>query len=431
MKKVVFLIFLFNQSLFAQTIDKITLDECYQLAQEAFPLNKQKDLIRQINVLNINTLQKNLLPQIELNAQATYQSDVTQFPVKLPNVDVPPLSKDQYKVAFDVKQIIWDGGVINLQKNVLKSQADVETQKVEVESAKLKERINQLYFSILQIDENAKLIDLLKSDISARLKKIEGGIANGTALKMNAQVLEAENLKADQRLIELYSLRSASISMLNELIKKELTDKTVFEKPKTDTPLQRSPNGQYEIGLKINRPELKLYDLQKTQIDQTVKVVSLRNFPRIYAFATAGYGRPGLNFLKNEFVLYGIGGVTFKWNISDYYTKTLKNDLDILRINQQAIDIQRDVFLTNTQIQIKQQSAEITKWEQLLEKDAQIVDLRTKIKATSGVQLENGIMTANDYIIELNAESQARQNLILHQLQLLNAKINLKTITNN
>ncbi len=424
MKKVVFLIFLFNQALSAQTIDKVTLEESYQWAQEAFPLNKQKDLIRQTNVLNINTLQKNFLPQIELNAQATYQSDVTQFPVKLPNVEVTPLSKDQYKAAFDVKQIIWDGGVINLQKNVLKSQADVETQKVEVESAKLKERVNQLYFSVLQIDENAKLIDLLKSDIVARLKKVEGGIANGTALKMNAQVLEAENLKADQRLIELYSMRSASISMLNELIKKELTDKTIFEKPKTDTP-------QYEMGLKVNRPELKLYDLQKTQIDQTVKVVSLRNFPRIYAFATAGYGRPGLNFLKNEFALYGIGGVTFKWNISDYYTKTLKNDLDILRINQQAIDIQRDVFLTNTQIQIKQQSAEITKWEQLIEKDNQIVDLRTKIKTTAGVQLENGIMTANDYIIELNAESQARQNLVLHQLQLLNAKINLKTITNN
>ena len=424
MKKIIILLLLFYQTLSAQTNDKITLEECYKLAQEAFPLTKQKDLIRQTNALTANTLQKYYLPQIELNAQATYQSEVTQFPIKLPNVEVIPLSKDQYKTTLDVKQLIWDGGVINLQKNVLKSQADVETQKVEVEINKLKERINQLYFSILQIDENAKLIDLLKSDMTARLKKVEGGIANGTALKMTAQVLEAENLKADQRLIELSSMRSASIQMLNELIKKELTDKTVFERPQADTP-------QSGIGLQINRPELKLYELQKTQIDQTVKVTSLRDFPRIYAFATAGYGRPGLNFLKNEFALYGIGGVTFKWNISNYYTKTLRNDLDIMRINQQAIDIQRDLFLTNTQIQIKQQSADITKWEQLLEKDKQIVDLRSKIKATAAVQLENGVMTANDYLIELNAESQARQNLILHELQLLNTKINLKTITNN
>lgn len=424
MKKLIFLLTFFYQTITAQTIDKITLEESYRWAEEAFPLTKQKELIKRTNALSANTLQKYLLPQIELNAQATYQSEVTQFPVKIQNVEVEPLSKDQYKTTLDVKQLIWDGGVINLQKNVLKSQADVETQKVEVEINKLKERINQLYFSVLQIDENAKLINLLMSDIAARMKKVEAGIANGTVLRMTAQVLEAENLKAEQRLIELSAVRSASIQMLNELIKKELTDKTVFERPQVEP----TPTG---IGLQINRPELRLYELQKTQIDQTVKVTSLRDFPRIYAFATGGYGRPGLNFLKNDFALFGIAGITFKWNISNYYTKSLRNDLDILQINRQSIDIQRDLFITNTQILVKQQSAEITKWEQLLEKDKQIVDLRSKIKATAAVQLENGVMTANDYLIELNAESQAMQNLILHDLQLLNAKINLKTITNN
>lgn len=421
MKKILYLFLLCTHNLWAQTTDKVTLNDCYKMAQEAFPLSKQKELIRETNVLQINTLQKNFLPQIELNAQATYQSDVTQFPVKLPNVEVTPLSKDQYKTTLDVKQIIWDGGVINLQKNVLKSQAEVESQKVEVELNKLKERVNQLYFSVLQIDENIKLVQLLKSDMAARLKKIEGGIANGVALKMNAQILQAEDLKADQRLIELRAARSASIAMLSELIRRELTETTVFEQPQIDL----SPT---DIATTISRPELKLFDLQKQQIDNTIKVISLRNFPRIFAFATAGYGRPGLNFLKNEFVPFGIGGVTFKWNLSDYYTKTLKNDLDILRINQKSIDIQREIFLTNTNVQVKQQLAEISKWEQMIEKDKQIADLRSKIKTTAAVQLDNGIMTAHDYIIELNAENQALQNLILHQLQLLNAKINLNTL---
>lgn len=415
----------FYHNLMAQTIDKITLDECYQSVQEVFPLAKQKELIKQTNELNLTNLEKNYLPQIEFNAQASYQSAVTQFPVKLPNVEVTPLSKDQYKAYLDIKQVIWDGGVIKMQSDVLRSQAEVESQKVEVELSKLKERVNQLYFSVLQIDENVKLVQLLQSDLQARSKKIEAGITNGVAVKMNAQVLEAENLKAEQRLIELYSQRTASIEMLKELTKKNLTATTLFEKPQNyETPQSA------ETGLQVNRPELKLFELQKKQIDRSVKVVSLRNFPRIFAFATAGYGRPGLNFLKNSFEAYGIGGVTMKWNISDFYTKVLKRDLEILKINQKAIDIQRDVFLTNTNIQVQQQMAEITKWEKLLDKDTQIVSLRTKIKNTAAVQLENGIMTANDYIIELNAENQARQNQILHQLQLLNAKINLKTLLN-
>ncbi len=420
MKKIlVFFLLISAQDAFGQKIERITLDECYRLAQDNFPMVRQRGLIREANVLNVNSLKNNYLPQIELNAQATYQSDVTSFPVKLPSVEITPLSKDQYKATLDVKQILWDGGIIKMQEKVLNTTTEVEMQKVEVEVAKLKERVNQLYFNILQVDENVKLIDLLKSDLAARLQKMEGAVANGIALKMSLQTLQAEDLKTDQRNIELKSARSASIEMLNILIAKQLDDNTVFEKP---TPLYESL-----IGVQINRPELTLFDLQKKQIDQTVKVSALKNYPRLFAFATGGYGRPGLNFLKNEFAFYGMGGVTFKWNLADLYSKTLKNDLQIMKNNVQLIDIQKDIFLLNTNVVVKQQSSELTKLEKLLEKDRQILSLREKIKQTASAQLENGVMTANDYLIELNAENQARQNLVLHELQLLNAQINLKT----
>ncbi len=419
MKKILLFFILLSNIAFGQNIERITLDECYRLAQDNFPMVRQRGLIREANALNINSLKNNYLPQIELNAQATYQSDVTEFPAKLPNVEIIPLSKDQYKATLEVKQILWDGGIIKMQEKVLNTSADVDMQKVEVEIAKLKERINQLYFNVLQLDENEKLIDLLKSDLSARIKKIEGAVANGVALKMSLQTLQAEDLKADQRIIELKSARSASIEMLNLLIAKELDDKTVFEKP---TP-------QYEnlVGVQISRPELTLFDLQKKQIDQTVKVASLKNYPRLFAFATGGYGRPGLNFLKNDFAFFGIGGVSFKWNLADLYSKTLKNDLQVLKNNTQTIDIQKDIFLLNTNVVVKQQSSEMSKLEKLIDKDRQILSLREKIKQTASAQLENGVMTANDYLIELNAESQARQNLVLHELQLLNAQVNLKT----
>ena len=419
MKKILLYFILFSNAVFGQHMERISLDDCYKLAQDNFPMVRQWGLIKEANTLNVNSLRNNYLPQIELNAQATYQSDVTSFPVSLPGVNITPLSKDQYKATLDVKQILWDGGVIKMQEKVLNTTSEVDMQKVEVEIAKLKERVNQLYFNILQLDENEKLINLLKSDLAARIKKIEGAVANGVALKMNLQTLQAEDLKADQRIIELKSARSGTVQMLNLLIAKELDDKTVFEKP---TP-------QYEnlVGAQITRPELTLFDLQKKQIDQTVKVASLKNYPRLFAFATGGYGRPGLNFLKNDFVFYGIGGIMFKWNLVDFYSKTLKNDLQVMKNNTQLLDIQKDIFLLNTNVVVKQQSAELTKLEKLLEKDRQILSLREKIKQTASAQLENGVMTANDYLIELNAESQARQNLVLHELQLLNAQVNLKT----
>lgn len=420
-KYIIFLIFFTSESV-AQT--RLTLEECYQLAQQNYPLVRQRELVKSSNLLSINTLEKNYLPQIELNAQATYQSEVTSFPIKLPNIEVEPLSKDQYKATLDARQLVWDGGVIAKQREVLKAGSNVELQKVEVEVAKLKERVNQLYFNVLQVEENIKLIDLLKSDLGARIKKIQAGIDNGTVLKRDLQTLEAENFKADQRIVELKSMKQASIRMLKILLNKDIDAQTIFERP-----ILRGDDSA--SSLKFNRPELTLFDLQKQQTDKQLKIMELKNFPRISAFATLGYGKPGLNFLKNEFSTYSLGGVIFKWNLSDFYTKTLRNDLDIIKINTQIIDIQRYVFLQNTNMILEQQSEEVQKLNALIETDKKILDLRGKIKTTAAVQLDNGISTANDYLIELNAEAQAREQLALHELQLLQAYVNLKTTKGN
>jgi outer membrane protein TolC len=423
MKRLVFFILISSASLTAQTVDKLTLDDCYTWAADNYPVAKQRGLIKQNNALAINTLEKNLLPQIELNAQGSYQSEVTTLAVDIPNFKGPtPLSKDQYKATLDVKQIIWDGGVIGLQKKVLNASEQVETQRIEVEIAKLKERVNSLYFNVLQADANVDILKILKKDLASRKQKAEAAVLNGVALKRDVLTIEVEDLKANQRLTELQSARAAAVRILGLLTGKNLAENIVFERP-----ILRGPS---EIGLQIDRPELKLFDLQKTLIDRQLEINALKNFPRIMAFGTAGYGRPGLNFLKNEFRPYALAGVTFKWNLTDFYSKTLKNDLQIIRNNAQVIDIQRDVFLLNTKSVMEQESAEIQKWQKLIETDRQIVALREKIKASATAQVENGTLTTNDYLIELNAESQARLNLELHQLQLLLAQINLKTTTN-
>ena len=424
MTRLLFFILITATSLSAQNIEKLTLDDCYTWAAENYPIAKQRGLIKQNTALTINTLEKNLLPQIELNAQGSYQSEVTTFALDIPNVKGPtPLSKDQYKATLDVKQIIWDGGVIALQKKVLETNGQVENQRIEVELSKLKERVNQLYFSVLQADANVDILKILKKDLAARTQKAEAAVTSGVALKRDVQTLQVEDLKADQRLTEIRSARAAAVRMLGLLTGKSLTKNSILERPIL--------RGTADSGLQIQRPELKLFDLQKSLIDEQTKVYSLKNYPRIMAFGTAGCGRPGLDFLKNEFRPYALAGVSLKWNLTDLYAKTLKNDLQQIRNNAQVIDIQRDVFLLNTESVMEQQLAEIQKWQSLIESDRQIVVLRGKIKESATAQVENGTLTTNDYLIELNAESQARLNLELHQLQLLLAQINLKTTVSN
>jgi outer membrane protein TolC len=114
------------------------------------------------------------------------------------------------------------------------------------------------------------------------------------------------------------------------------------------------------------------------------------------------------------------------WNFGGFYTR--KKEKKIVEFNQKTVEIQKEIFLLNTNTDLKRQQSEVEKLEKLVATDKDIIDLRVKVKDAAKAQLENGVITANDYLKEVNAEDQARQSLITHQIQLLQAQINYQTL---
>jgi len=410
----VFLV-LFSAVLHAQTIPDI--GKCYDLAQKNFPLVKQTDLIMQTAEYSIKNISRGYLPQVTITGQASYQSDVTGLPVNLPNVQ--EMSKDQYKFYAEVIQVVYGGGVITQQQKIQKANAEVEQQKIEVELYKLKDRINQLYFGILLIDGQLEQIELFSKDINNGLEKVNAGIANGVALKKNADALKAELLKANEKKIELHAARKAYLIALGLFINQPLDENAKLEQP-----------GIPETFVSmINRPEIKLFETQNRYVDVQSKIIIRKNLPKIGLFAQAGYGRPALNMLNDKFDTYYIAGARLNWALSGLYT--MKNERRLLDVNRKMIDVQKEIFLFNTNVVLSQQNVELEKLRELIKVDDQIISLRAEIKNTAKSQLENGVITTNDYLLEVNAEDQARQNLLLHQVQLLMAGYNYKTTTGN
>jgi outer membrane protein TolC len=410
LKKIVFTFFLITATLmlYAQT-QSITLDSCYVLAKKNYPLIKQYELIAKSNEYTLENIAKGYLPQMNINGQATYQSDVTQLPKSIPGVKT--LSKDQYKIYAEANQVIYDGGVIKEQKKLQEANALVDLQQLEVELYKLKDRINQLYFGILLIDEQLKQNFLTKNDIQLGLNKIIAQIANGTALQSNADVLKAELLKADQQTIELNSNRKEFTDMLGLFINRHLNEKTIFIKPENI-----ASSGE------IKRPELLMYDEQNKIFDARNNLLTAKNNPKISFFVQGGYGRPAFNILSNNFDPFYIGGLRLTFPLSGFYT--IRNERELINISRQKTDVQKNTFLFNTQLIMKQQSADITKFQAFLKTDDEIISLRTNVKKAALAQLENGVINSSDYLREVNAEDGARQNKILHEIQLLIAQYN-------
>lgn len=416
MEKLKYIFLLFIGLINAQ--ETITLEQCYQWSRENYPLIKKQELIKKAEQYTTENALKGWLPQVNITAQATYQNDVTQFPVKLPNVNVEPLSKDQYKVYADVSQTIYDGGNIRNQKNLAKIQSEVQTIQTEVELDKLKERINQLYFGILQTNKQWTQLQFTKLDIKEGIKKAEAQLKNGVIFRSNLDVLKAEFVKIEQKEIELQAIKQNFVQMLSYFIKKNIDENTQLETPE-----------KILLTKNNNRSELKLFDAQKKLLETQRKIINTKNTPKLGAFFQGGYGKPGFNMLKNEFDLFYIGGIRLNIPISGFYTQ--KNDLALLENQSQDIEIQRENFLFNQNFIEIQQRNDLEKIQNLIDKDNQLIELRKNIKTASLAQLENGVLNTNDYLREVTAEEQAILTKITHEIQYLLTQYNLKAQLNN
>ena len=286
----------------------ITVDQCYELAKKNYPLIRQKELLVRSMEFTIANAQSGYLPQVSINGQATYQSEVTRLPGGA--LLVEPLSKDQYKVYAELNQTIYDGGAIRNQTNIQSANTLVEQQKLEVELYKIKERINQIFFGVLLMEAQLNQVKLLKEDLQASLVKTESAIRNGTAFRTNADILQAELLKAEQRNIEMKAGRKAYLDMLGYFISQPLEDGTVLEKPGANLT---------DPSVPIRRPELVLYQFQSELLGAQYKTAGVRNLPKLGLFLQSGYGRPALNLLKNEFDTYYLGGFRLNWSLGGLY----------------------------------------------------------------------------------------------------------------
>ncbi|KAF0162303.1 MAG: outer membrane efflux protein [Ignavibacteria bacterium] len=416
--KLIMVIGLVAMPIIAQS--KLTLNECYDKARANYPLIKQKEYIAKTKEYNVSNVWKGYLPQITISGQATYQSDVTSLPIALPGMKIESLTQDQYKAIADISQVVYDGGIMSAQANVQRASADIDEQKLEVELLKVKERVNQIYFGILLIDEQLTQTELIKKDLDASLNKLNAALANGTATKPNVDILNAELLKTEQREIEIKSSRKAFVEMLGLLINQKLDEEAKLELPQTQSITESN---------EINRPEVKLYSSQENLIENQSGLTLAKILPKASLFFQGGYGKPTLNMLKNNFDWFYIAGARLTWAMSNLYT--YGNESEVIALNKKSVEAQKETFLLNTNLSLKQQSNELEKLNSLIKVDKQIIEIRTSVKESAKSQLENGVITSNDFIRELNAEDQAKQNLAIHTIQLLLALQNYKLTTGN
>ena len=403
-----------------------TLEECQRAAERNYPLIRQYGLIEKTTQLTVANIGKSWLPQVSASAQATLQSDVTAFPEEMQalyqqmGITMEGLKKDQYRVGIDVQQTIYDGGSISSQKNIARKEGELQAIQNEVNIYQVRKRVNEMYFSLLLVEEQIRLNDDLLKLLDENEKKLRSMVKNGTAAESDWQNVKAESLNAQQRTTTLHAQHTALRRMLSTFCGIEIKALT-----KPLVPLQS------ETGKNL-RPELKLFDAQQRLADAKDKALDASLLPKIGLFAQGFYGYPGYNMfddmMERQFSWNGMIGARLSWNIGALYTR--KNDKSKIQMQRETTEVSRQRFLFDNSLEQIQQNENIEHYRKLMSDDDEIISLRSSIRKAAESKLAHGIIDVNDLIKEINNENAAMISKVMHEIEMLKEMYDLKFTTN-
>ena len=402
-----------------------TLEECQRAAERNYPLIAQHDLIARTTDLTVANIQKGWLPQVSATAQATYQSAVTSWPDEMQaalgqmGLDMKGLAKDQYRVGLDVQQTVFDGGTISAQKRVAREQGSMQQAQLDVSLYSVRQRVNEMYFALLLLEDQMRLNQDLQNQLSASEKKLSSMVKHGTAAECDLNNVTAERLNVVQQMTTLESQHRVLMGMLGTFCGLEVTHVTKPQVP--------------EAAMDNNRPELKLIDSQLRLADAQEKALDAALMPRLGVFAQGYYGYPGYNLFKDmtgrQWSWNAMVGARLTWNIGALYTR--HNDKAKLQLQRETARNQREVFLFNNRLEQMQHQEAIDRYRSLMSQDEEIIALRQQVRKAAESKLSHGIIDVNDLVRDINSENAARVQQSIHEIEMLKQMYDLKYTTNN
>ena len=409
----------------ASTTTAQTLEECQKAAEKNYPLIKQYGLIAQTTELTVSNIQKEWLPKIAVSAQATYQSNVVAWPERIQSIyqqmglTMKGLKKDQYKMAIDLQQTLYDGGTIASKQAIARQEAKVQEAENQTKLYEVHHRVNEMYFALLLLNEQIKLNNNVKSLLLASENKLAAMVKSGTAATSDLDNIKAERLSAEQQ----YTSLKAEQQMLQHIL-------TTFCGIKVEN-VQKPTPVSTDI-LTNNRPELQLFNSKLKLSEAQEKALNTRLHPTLALFAQGYYGYPGMNMfndmIEHKWRLNGIVGVKLSWNVGALYTR--KNDKARLRLQRELIENERKVFLFNNSMEQIRQNSNINRFKTMMQTDKEIIALRTNVRKAAESKLLHGIIDVNSLLREINNENAAKVQWAIHEIDMLKEMYNLK-YTNN
>lgn len=401
--------------------DSLRLGALHDQAVANDPRQRQFSLLAKQTELRLRNLSAERLPSISAEAQAQYQSDVFTAPAQGGGVAFPSPSKDTYDGRLSVEQPILDP-TIGVRKHVERAQLAQSEAEVRTALFGLRQEVNEAFFNSALLAERARIIATTIADLEKQLAEARVRVREGATLPSDTAAIQATLLERRQDAAEVQAKQRAALVRLTELVKQPISGSDLFALPDLTDATAQARGGLDSLRI---RPEYEQFARTRDLLVRQQQAVSADQKPRVSAFGTAGYGRPGLNPVSESFDAYYFAGVQVKW--APWNWGSSGRDRQALVIQRQIVASEEEAFTSRLTRDIQNDLADIDRLDAALALDDQIVLLRERVEDETRIRFREGVVTGSEFVDRSTDVLEARLARATHRVEQVQARARLLT----
>ncbi len=403
----------------ARAQDTLSVDRLQEAALKTDPRADQRALLRAATDLRLSVIAADRLPQLEINGQATHQSDVTRPTFGVPGITVPDFPKDRWQTTLDVEQRLYDGGDVARRRELEKARHAESEAALDVALYQLRSDVNSAFFSAFLFQKRSAEYDALVADLDARLAAVRARVDAGTALGRDAAEIEAERVRAGLQRDEARASRRAALATLADLVGETIDTTAVLVLP-SDEPERTHPADLDTVAALRRRPEFDQLRQSRARLDREVAYTSAENRPKVFAFGQAGVGLPGLDQFRTSSDAFWQAGVKVEWR--PWTWRSAGRKAAAYRLQQDVVATEEKALGRRLARAVVTDLEDIGRLKSALADDERIVKLRTEVERQARAQYDEGAITTPDYVETRTDVLEARLTLERHRVELAQAR---------
>lgn len=298
-----------------------SLKETIDLALEANPMIAAGRSQIEESRLDAKSTSRSTLPQIEFDASYRHVSDVAQlelpqFTPQMPRMNVNLGVYDTYETGLTANYLLFSGFA-------QKSLVGIKNQTVELNNRQLTKTEKSIALEVIikyrQVQNyhlEVEALNAAKQRIDLQIKRIKALVNQGMALSLDTLSLSLSKLNNDQKIIAAQADLETAKQELTALVGKEI----VVNKEVT----VNEDNIISLFDAEMNS-DLQMLNTRKGIIQSNRTITRSGYYPKIGLFAGVKYAKPGVNFIRNNWMTYGVWGVNLNWNLFKWGADHLKS----------------------------------------------------------------------------------------------------------